>query len=95
MKTGKQITFKIPDEYQVPEGVKSGTTFDESVTFKLSPDGKSLTLWKINGIEAPGVDDGDEEGERAEAGDAGGADPSNTLAARYAAAMGGGQAGGQ
>lgn len=45
------MTFEIPKDYQAPEGVKDGETFQEIATFKFA-DGK-MTLVAMGDDEFP------------------------------------------
>lgn len=74
----KDVSFKIPEAYQVPEGTKDGMTFDETCTFVLS--GDRLKLKSINGVSLDGKEEGEKAMPEEEQGEEG-------LAGRYAAAM--------
>jgi hypothetical protein len=79
----KKITFKIPDGYAPPEGLKEGAEFDAAATFKMEPGGK-LCLVKVDDVPLKGYEDEHEEGRRANEGIA---DEGAGLAQRYAAAQ--------
>lgn len=59
----KKITFAVPDNYAVPEGISEGDVFEVSAT--LRHEGEKLCLVAIDDVPMPGYEEDHAKGRKA------------------------------